>query len=63
MLSIGYSIQALLRAVRRLPATMPESERLSKGGYSTHKDHWIGWLEEYDGEGFYTTDDSELFPA
>jgi hypothetical protein len=49
----SYSIQELLRAVRRLPATMPESECLSKGGYATHKDHWIGWLEEYDGEGFY----------
>jgi hypothetical protein len=39
--------------VRRLPATMPESDRLSKGSFASHKDHWIGWLEEYDGPGYY----------
>jgi hypothetical protein len=49
----SYSIRELLLAVRRLPATMPESDRLSKGGYATHKDHWIGWLAEYDGPGYY----------
>jgi hypothetical protein len=49
----SYSIRELLLAVRRLPATMPESDRLSKGGYDTHRDHWIGWLEEYDGPGYY----------
>jgi hypothetical protein len=32
---------------------MPQSDRLFKSGYSTHKDHWIGWLEEYDGPGYY----------
>jgi hypothetical protein len=32
---------------------MPESDRLSKGSFASHKDHWIGWLEEYDGPGYY----------
>jgi hypothetical protein len=53
----SYSVSELLRAVRRLPATMPESDRLSKGGYATHKDHWIRWLEEYDGPGYYGRSD------
>jgi hypothetical protein len=46
-------VQVLLGAVRRLPAAMPLSGRLSEGGYETHRDHWIRWLEEYDGPGFY----------
>jgi hypothetical protein len=49
----SYSIREMLRAVRRLPATMPESDRLYKSGYKTHKDHWLGWLSEYDGPGYY----------
>ena len=53
----SYTIQELLRAVRRLPAAMPLSDRLSKGGYDTHRDHWIGWLEDYDGPGFYGRSD------
>ncbi|WP_154072227.1 hypothetical protein [Bradyrhizobium erythrophlei] len=43
----------MLLAVRRLPATMPESDRLTKGGYNTHRDHWDRWLSGYDGPGFY----------
>jgi len=49
----SYSIRELLTAVRRLPAEMPQSDRLFKSGYQTHRDHWIGWLQEYDGPGFY----------
>src|SRR5258708_32766414 len=52
-----YSIKELLRAVRRLPATAPQSDKLSKGGYKTHQDHWIGWLKEYDGPGYYGRSD------
>jgi hypothetical protein len=52
-----YSIKELLRAVRRLPATAPQSDKLSKGGYETHQDHWIGWLKEYDGPGYYGRSD------
>jgi hypothetical protein len=43
--------------VRRLPATAPQSNKLSKGGYETHQDHWIGWLKEYDGPGYYGRSD------
>jgi hypothetical protein len=32
---------------------MPQSDRLYKSGYKTHKDHWLGWLSEYDGPGYY----------
>jgi hypothetical protein len=53
----AYSIKELLRAVRRLPATAPQSDKLSKGGYETHQDHWIGWLKEYDGPGYYGRSD------
>lgn len=49
----SYSIREMLLAVRRLPAHMPESDRLPMGGYASHRDHWTGWLEEYDGPGYY----------
>ncbi|MGJ5117563.1 hypothetical protein [Bradyrhizobium oligotrophicum] len=49
----SFKIPELLRAVKRLPATTPQSDKLSKGNYETHRDHWIGWLKEYDGPGFY----------
>ncbi len=49
----SYSIRELLLAVRQLPAIMPQSNRLSAGGYATHRDHWIGWLKEYNGPGYY----------
>jgi hypothetical protein len=49
----SYSIRELLRALRLLPATTPQSDRLFKSGYDTHKDHWTGWLEGYDGPGYY----------
>lgn len=32
---------------------MPNSDRLFRSGYATHKDHWVQWLEEYDGPGYY----------
>jgi hypothetical protein len=44
----SYSIRELLVAVRRLPAAMPQSDRLLESGYDTHKDRWIGWLESAD---------------
>lgn len=52
-----YSVKELLRVVRRLRATAPQSDRLSKGGYETHQAHWIAWLEEYDGPGYYGRSD------
>jgi hypothetical protein len=49
----AYSIRELLQAVQRLPATAPQSQKLSMGGYETHQDHWIAWLKEYNGPGYY----------
>lgn len=44
----------LLRIVRRLPASTPVADTIKPPArYKTHKDHWIGWLSEYDGPGFY----------
>jgi hypothetical protein len=51
------SIKELLRAVRQLPATAPQSDKLSMEGYETHQDHWIGWLKGYDGPGYYGRSD------
>lgn len=44
----------LLRIVRRLPASTPIADTIKPPArYKTHKEHWIGWLSEYDGPGFY----------
>ncbi|WP_316195152.1 hypothetical protein [Bradyrhizobium sp. SZCCHNRI3052] len=56
----SYRISELLRAVRTLPATMPQSDKLSKGSYETHQDHWIAWLKGYDGPGDYGRADWEV---
>ncbi|WP_439396704.1 hypothetical protein ACRQ5Q_07285 [Bradyrhizobium sp. PMVTL-01] len=48
------TIKQLLHAIRRLPAKMPETDRLSTSNYDTHKDHWLGWAGGYnDPEGGY----------
>lgn len=50
----NYSITELLRAIERLPATTPSTERLEKSGYATHQDHWTTWLGQYnDADGGY----------
>ncbi len=44
----------LLRAVRKFPEHLPISDKLAwPRSYRSHRAHWIGWLEEYDGEGYY----------
>jgi hypothetical protein len=53
----------LARYIRSLPSGGPFSDRLSKAlrhgqepkrvWYSTQKEHWLGWLAQYDGEGAY----------
>lgn len=58
-----YSIIDLLTAVRRLPAHMPQSDRLPFGDYQSHKDHWIGWLSEYNTEGAYGRTDTAVSDA
>ena len=45
------SIAQFIHAIRRLPSVEPHS----KPGvwYKTQKEHWLGWLREYDGPGAY----------
>jgi hypothetical protein len=56
-----YSIDELLRAVRRLPPRMPSD--LPIDSYDTHQDHWIGWLREYNGPGYYGRSDTTITDA
>lgn len=42
---------ALLRIVRRLPASTPVADRVP--ARTPHKKHWMGWLKDYDGPGAY----------
>ncbi|WP_024516972.1 hypothetical protein [Bradyrhizobium sp. Tv2a-2] len=61
----AHSIKELLAAVRRLPATMPETDRLYKSGYPTHQDHWLGWAGDYNSEdgGYYGRSDTTVTDA
>jgi hypothetical protein len=46
--------QQLLRLVRTLPEHLPYSDKVRwPRNYSSHREHWIGWLGEYDGPGYY----------
>ena len=48
-----HSFGELLAVVRRLPAITPQAAKLPVNGYETFQEQWIGWLEEYDGPGYY----------
>jgi hypothetical protein len=45
------SIGALLAAIRSLPADPPFHN--PRKWYLTQKEHWIGWLSDYNGPGAY----------
>jgi hypothetical protein len=55
--------KALARSLRRLPASakktsaferrLPGPWRKNEVWYSSQKEHWLGWLSEYDGPGAY----------
>jgi hypothetical protein len=45
------SIAQLIRAIRRLPSDEPHGDPGT--WYKTQKEHWLGWLSEYDGPGAY----------
>jgi hypothetical protein len=57
--------QELLKQIRNLPAHMPITAALEgslsernmwnsgKAWYRSQKEHWIGWLSQYDGPGYY----------
>jgi hypothetical protein len=44
----------LLAAIRELPSRVPISQKWPTPPSSvSHKEHWTGWLAEYDGPGYY----------
>lgn len=45
------TVAELLRTIKRLPADPPVHD--PRVWYRTQKEHWIGWLSEYDGPGAY----------
>jgi hypothetical protein len=61
--------RALASQIAKLPATLPititferDLRRLRAWGmtsvwYSTQKEHWLGWLKEYSGPGYYARKD------
>ena len=51
--SIG--IRSLLFAIRALPPDPPVHN--AKKWYRTQKEHWIGWLSQYEGPGAYGRQD------
>ena len=45
------SIRRLIQAIERLPS---DKARVQPGKwYRTQKEHWLGWLREYRGPGYY----------
>lgn len=49
----SHTIKELLAAVRQLPAITPQVGKLLLKSHNTFQEQWIGWLEEYDGPGYY----------
>ncbi len=45
------SITQFIQAIKRLPEDEPRE--YPHKWYRTQKQHWLGWLEEYDGSGAY----------
>jgi hypothetical protein len=45
------SISEFRKAIKRLPSDEPIEN--SRAWYTTQKEHWLGWLSEYDGPGAY----------
>jgi hypothetical protein len=49
-----YTPRQLLAKVRKLPVSTRFADTIQPpASYASHKDHWIGWLSEYDGPGYY----------
>jgi len=45
------SVRSLRRAIKKLPSDRPVDN--PRVWYRTQKEHWLGWLSEYDGPGAY----------
>ncbi len=49
-----YTPRQLLAKVHKLPVSTRFADTIQPpASYASHKDHWIGWLSEYDGPGYY----------
>jgi type I restriction enzyme R subunit len=51
-LGTAVSIRQFIAAIERLPETKIRPGR-SKVWYTSQKEHWLGWLQQYDGPGAY----------
>lgn len=47
----SVSIATSIDAIRSPPADPPEPS--PRAWYDTQKEHWLGWLADYDGPGYY----------
>ena len=47
----SISIAEFIRKIERLPSDKPVHD--PRVWYKTQKEHWLGWLHEYDGPGAY----------
>lgn len=47
----GMSIEQFIHAIEQLPSDPPVYDR--QKWYTTQKEHWLGWLNEYHGPGAY----------
>jgi hypothetical protein len=45
------SIEQLIKAIKKLPSDEPKDN--PRVWYKTQKEHWLGWLSEYNGPGTY----------
>lgn len=53
-MTVIYTPKQLLARVRQLEAAPPISSQIMPPRcYANHQEHWIGWLREYDGPGYY----------
>jgi hypothetical protein len=50
-MSKRISVQCLIEAIEQLDADPPRHD--SRVWYTTQKEHWLGWLDAYDGPGAY----------
>lgn len=48
---MSISVSKLIRSIRKLPEDAPVDD--TKKWYRTQKEHWLGWLAEYDTKGAY----------
>jgi hypothetical protein len=47
----SMSVAELIRVIEKLPSDQPVDD--PRVWYKTQKEHWLGWLRDYDGPGAY----------